>query len=352
MTLFGDRRAIRSLRVGVVPSSHVLELTVGINAVAKNLDREIESLKQKRQNPCVVSAEWGMGKSNLLSYLREYCLRRNVAVCYINLNGSASAASHPQRFYHRIVADLRLPDTQRRGLANLLGSSLQTANGLDAISRWGKANAHKSELADALVDFLNGHRQWAVQRILGADLSWANYGYKKEKAIRRIGDLGDFLRSLGYGGLMIQYDELETVGQLWNVRSRQSAYKILYSLTGLKSVWSVCATTDRLGQQLYVDEKSGKLFDVEALHFISRYKRLPLLNPPVIDARLAAELLRHVEALYRRVYDMPANVNVDQVLDRWLRMPFRNPRRLIRHAIDYLDRTRPVPNLIKIDDED
>lgn len=343
MTLFADRRAIRSLRVGVVPSSHVLELTVGIRAVTKSLDREIESLTQKRQQPCVVSAEWGMGKSNLLSYLREYCIRQNIAVCYINLNGSAAAANHPQRFYHRIVADLRLPDTQRRGLANLLGSSLQTPEGQDAISRWGKANAHRSELADAFVDFLNGHRQWAVQRILGADLSWANYGYKKEKAIRRIGDLGDFLRSLGYAGLMIQYDELETVGQLWSVTSRQSAYRILNSLTGLKSIWSVCATTDRLAQQLYVDEKSGKLRDLEALHFVSRYKRLPLLNPPIIDARLGAELLRRIEIPYRRVYEIPTNVNLDHVLDRWLQMPFRNPRRLIRLAIDYLDQHRPTP---------
>jgi hypothetical protein len=342
VSLTSDRRAIRSLRVGVVPSTHVLDLTVGAASLTTILEREIESLRSARQRACIVNGEWGEGKSNLLSYVREYCLKRNIAVSYINLNGRAAAVNHPQRFYHRVVAELRVPGKQTRGIANLL-NVLSDSEGQAVIAKWASSNAHRSELARACLSYLNGHRDQAAQIILGTDLSWADYSYKKDKAIRRIGDLGDFLRSVGYAGLMIQYDELETVGQLWNVVSRQSAYRMLHTLINLRSVWSIFATTDRLSEQLLNDESSGKLRDSAALSFAADYKKLPVLKPPVIDARLGGQLLRRIEGLYKGIYPLPQEAGLQQILDRWLRMPFRNPRRLIRHAIDHLDRQRTLP---------
>src|SRR5438093_12915465 len=96
-----DRRAIRSLRVGVVPSSHVLALTVGAESLSTNFEKEIENLGVGRHESHIVCGEWGTGKSNLLSYLRELALARNAAVAYINLNGRSAAVNHPQRFDHR-----------------------------------------------------------------------------------------------------------------------------------------------------------------------------------------------------------------------------------------------------------
>jgi len=142
---------------------------------------------------------------------------------------------------------------------------------------------------------------------------------------------------------MIQYDELETVGQLWNIVSRQSAYRMLHTLTTMKSVWSIFATTDLLSQKLISDESSGKLRDFNALSFVADYRKLSVLDPPIIDARLGLKLLQEIEGLYRGIYPLPQDAGLGQILERWLRMPFRNPRRLIRHAIDHLDRQRPVP---------
>ena len=70
MSIATDRKAIRSLRVGVVPSSHVLQLTVGINAHRAKVDQAIQKLRLGEHAPLVISGEWGTGKSNLLSYLR------------------------------------------------------------------------------------------------------------------------------------------------------------------------------------------------------------------------------------------------------------------------------------------
>lgn len=342
MNLTSDRRAIRSLRVGVVPSTHVVDLTVGAGSLADTLDREIESFKRGRHQACIVNGEWGMGKSNLLRYLREHCLSHNIAVAYVNLNGRSSAVNHPQRFYHRLVADLRLPGLEGRGITNLL-EAMEKPGAARVVSKWAAINAYRSELAQACLAYFEGNHHWAVQIILGSDLAWSDYAYKKDKAIRRIGDLGDYLRSLGYGGLMIQYDELETVEQLWNLASRRSAYRMLHTLTTMKSVWSIFGATDKLSGKLISDERSGKLWDLAALAFVTDYKRLPVLTPPVIDRRSGEKLLEKIEALYRGVYPLPKEAGLHQILDRWMRMPFKNPRRLIRHAIDHLDRLRPVP---------
>jgi hypothetical protein len=308
----------------------------------ETLDRELESFKHGRHQPLVVSGEWGAGKSNLLSYLREYSLQRKIAVAYINLNGRSSAINHPQRFYHRVVADVRIPGFEGKGILSLL-EAMKTPAVQNAVYKWASANTSRSELAKAFYLYVNGQRQWALQTILGTDLAWADYAYKKEKAMRRIDDLGRCLRSLGYGGLMIQYDELETVAQLWNVVSRQGAYRVLHTLSNLKNVWSVYATTEKLNQQLISDRRSGKIRDMTALEFVDDYQKFQIIKPPVIDDWLGGELLRKIEGLYRRVYHVPHDARLHHVLERWRRMPFRNPRRLIRHAIDHLDQQRPVP---------
>jgi hypothetical protein len=342
MNLAADRRAIRSLRVGVVPSSHVLDLTVGVGPMRETLDRELESFKHGRHRPLVVSGEWGTGKSNLLSYLREYCLQRKIAVAYINLNGRSSAINHPQRFYHRVVAEVRIPGFEGKGILSLL-EAMKVPGVQDAVYKWASANTSRSELAQAFHAFVNGHRQWPLQIILGTDLAWADYAYKKEKAMRRLDDLGTCLRSLGYSGLMIQYDELETMVQLWNVVSRRGAYRVLHTLSNMRNVWSAYAITEKLNQQLDSDRRSGKVQDLTALEFVEDYRKFPVMKPPVIDDRLGGELLQKVEGLYRRVYQVPQDAHLNHVMERWRRMPFRNPRRLIRHAIDHLDQQRPVP---------
>jgi hypothetical protein len=340
MNFAADRRAIRSLRVGVVPSSHVLDLTVGMPALRATLERESEAFRAGQQQPCVVSGEWGSGKSNLLSYLREYALRRNIAVAYINLNGRSAAISHPQRFYHHIISDLRLPRLEGKGITTLL-TALKRPDVESAASKWATANAKSSELAQAFVAFLSGQEMGALPVILGTDLAWADYSYKKYKAVKRIADLGSCLKSLGYVGLLVQYDELETVVHLWSAVSRQNAYRVLQSLSDLTDVWSVFAATEKLNQQLRSD--LDRLKNSTARTFVDGYFNLPVLNPPPIDERLGGELLQSIESLYRRVYPVPLDARLQPIMEKWLRMPFRNPRRLIRLAIDYLDRQREVP---------
>jgi hypothetical protein len=344
MRVTEDRKAIRSLRVGVVPSSHVLQLAVGVGPLRADIAAEIDHIRSGGQRAVIISGEWGMGKSNLLSYLREYALGSNVAVAYLNLNGTSAAVNNPQRFYHRIVSDLRLPGVEGKGLGTLL-KLVRRRHSETNISRWISANTSYSELATAFQSFAWGFEYPSVHTISGVDLAWANYGYKREKAIKRIGDLGGFLKSAGYAGLMVQFDELETVVQLWNVVSRRGAYKTLNRLSNLKNVWSIYAATERLSRLMEMDRLSGKVTDPEARKFLDSYAKLPTFSPPALNLHLGRELVTRIERLYRGVYPLPASVSLSQVVEKWGRMSFNNPRRLIRHTIDHLDRNRPAPRL-------
>lgn len=343
MEQIANRRAIRSLRLGVVPSSHVLDLTVGIDSLLSPFEDQIINLKSGNQTPVSICGEWGTGKSNLLSYLREYSLKRNIAVAYVNLNGNSVAVNHPQRFYHKIVEDLRLPGIQEKGIANFLPAIENSPFRKSATDKWASSNYYSSELAKAFWRFANEDPYQSHGIILGTDLSWSSYTYKKEKALRRIDDLGSYLKNIGFDGLMIQFDELETIRQLWNSRSRQSAYKILNELSCLPNVLTVFASTDRFNDQLYKDQI--RISDDRAQKFMNNYSsKFPSLKPPVINKQLGIELLKRIHKLYQHVYPVSKEISINEIVDKWSQMSFNNPRRLIRHTIDFLDRQRPIKN--------
>ena len=89
--------------------------------------------------------------------------------------------------------------------------------------------------------------------------------------------MAKFFRALGYGGLMLQFDELETMIQLWNVRSRRGAYRQLDRLIRSQNVWVVLASSPRLDYQLRTDLTSQALLGKEKM-LIQRYQQLDVLE--------------------------------------------------------------------------
>jgi hypothetical protein len=333
MSVSHTRKAIRSLRVGIVPSSYVIELTVGIEAIRPKIDQHIAEAKKGRQRSVVIRGEWGTGKSNLLAFLREYSLRQEMAFAYINLNGNAAALNYPQRFYHRIITSLRLPGTTNGSLQELLSAA--------ADSEWVTENRHRSEFAWALYQFVQGHEEAALRIIRGTDIYWSDYAYRKQKAINRINDLGAYLRSIGFKGLLLEFDELETIEQLWNRASRKGAYRILRQILNLNNVWSVFAATEKVNKILEWDKYM--ISDIEALTFIDQFLSLPALRTPGLDHARALDLVGRLETLYRSAYPVLPSIAGAEIVDRWERMAISNHRRLIRYAVDCFDRYRALP---------
>lgn len=347
-----DRAAIRRLRRGVVASSHIARLTVGAEALVEELRRQFRLLRAGAAQACFIDGEWGTGKTHLLALTRRLALDEGLAAAYLNLNGQSAALNHPQRFYHLIATRVRTADGV--GLPSLIGGWAVREGTRIALTRWSAANRYRSEFAAAVDELIRSFEQgdfapmqaWSV--VMGADLVWADYAYKREKALGRIGDLGELLAAVGRGGLVLELDELETLEQLWNYRSRLGAYSILGRLTAMNRVLPFFAVTDRFRRQIDWDISfRGTLHDPglsqSALRFLEAWvnERFPTLKPVAITPVLARTLVGRVVELYESCYGpLDGMPDPQEVVHWWVRSPVRSPRTLIRKAIHWLDIAR------------
>ena len=345
MGLKENRKAIRSLRVGIVPTTHVLFLTVGVNSFKSLLDTELSKFKENKQTPFIINDEWGSGKTNLLNYMKEYVLKKKTAVMYVRLDGRSTAANHPQRYYHKLICGLRMPGIKGTGLPCLLRSLLESKERQLKALNWARSHSYYSDVAKGFNFIFDGDFQSGAKILLGGDLSWGDYNYFKNKAINRIVELGNLINVIGYTGIMIQFDEVETISQLWNVVSRRGAYRTFYSFLTSINIWPVFASTQKFYSLIISDYYSGILDkDWMAKKFAGSLLKIKIIHPPLINNDISRRLSNKICKLYNSVYEFEKQHDFNQIIDHWSRMPFKNYRRLIRLAIDYLDRSRPVPN--------
>lgn len=348
-----DRAAIRRLRRGVVASSHIRALSVGTDPIVREVGRLLHERPGGAAAVRFVDGEWGTGKTFLLALIHQLALDEGYAVAFLNLNGRSAALNHPQRFYHLIAGRVRLIKAQA-GLPSVVQALVRHQAHHPRLGRWAVETRHSSEFAAALARILswrNNHddapaHAWSV--LLGTDLAWADYPYKREKALYRIADLGECLAASGAGGLVLQLDELETIDQLWNVRSRIGAYSVLGRLIAMSHVLPFFAVTDRFDRLVDSDLKFKGLLDEKSLPadartFLERWQRheYPTLHPTIMTTELAGRLIGKIVDLYHGAYG-PGVRRVDRaaLVKEWTKSPLRSPRTLIRRAVHELDLAR------------
>lgn len=346
----GDRAAIRRLRRGIVPASHVLSLSVGADSNMAVISCELDRLASGQGRACFIQGEWGAGKTHLLAVVRCLATKKGYAVAYLNLNGNSAALNQPQRFYHLIATRLQVPNVAP-GLNALLQHWQSNPRLLARLQTWALANANRMELASAFVDVLAHFslaKSWTV--LTGADLAAADYGYKRDKALHRMSHLGDCLNAMGYGGLVLALDEAEMLEQLWNYRSRVGAYSTLGYLVGMRSVLPVFAVTERFERQIQQDVISKAVMrdsclTIPASQFLTKWRHgvFPRVSPTALTPQLAEVLVNRVVDLYGRTYGRP-NGDLDTLglLKTWSASPTRNPRNLIRRTLHALDMGREM----------
>lgn len=345
-----DRAAIRRLRRGVVPPTHIRFLSVGGEAMVGEVMRLLRQLRAGTADAGFIHGEWGFGKTHVLGLIRHIALDEGCAVAYLNLNGRSAALNHPQRFYHLVAGRIRLGNVPP-GLSSLIEACARDPARRDRLERWAGGNRHRGEFAAAISRLLwtwtdlRDAPSYAWSVLLGTDLAWADYAYKREKALQRLADLGACLAAGGAGGLVLQLDELETMDQLWNVRSRIGAYRVLGRLVATRFVLPFFAVTDRFHRLVEWDLKFRNLLDdpllpADARTFLVGWqcRDFPTLSPPALTGGLAHALVEKIAELYRVTYGRGVPpVDREAVIREWMRSPVRSPRTLIRRTIHELD---------------
>src|SRR5205807_6103893 len=116
------------------------------------------------------------------------------------------------------------------------------------------------------------------------------------------------LRALGFGGIVLLCDEAETIDQLWNVRSRLSAYAVLGDLCHLGAVCCVFGITERFDATVRSDLGRGTLdypyAAPNAQWFLRGWRdgSFCTLEPPAINVAGAAQLSSTVFDFYESAY--------------------------------------------------
>ncbi len=352
MNLLG-RAAIRRLRAGVVPEWEIQRLAVGYGEAKTLVNSGLEALCSSRTaEPLFARGEWGTGKTFFLSYVRSAASAHGVPSAFISLNGRSTALNYPQRFYPHVAEHLYI-NAGSIGLRSLLTALIFDEQAAPRIQKFATAS-NSREFGAALKalcdDRRNGnllmsadHAAWRC--LLGSDLSWADYSYKREQALTRIRYLAELMHVVGRHGLVLRFDEVETIDQLWNIKSRCGAYGVLADLCSLPNVWCVFGITGRFERAIDADFGRGIIGDsalsASAISFLRKWQNrtFSIMDVPRMGLSTARHLASEIADLYQAAY---AGFKADPLLlerciEEWRRNPSQNPRRLIRLIIHKLD---------------
>lgn len=305
--------------------------------------------------PMFIKGEWGTGKSLFLSVARTKGMNQGFACARIDLNARGTALSHPQRFLPALVDSIAARG--RDGIRDLIYELLEDDSArahLRDYARTPAAGDLRWPLESLCESYEAGQRlelgnHWGWRALQGVDLSWSDHSSKRNKALSRIGAIASLCCATGLKGLVLLFDEAETLDQLWNVRSRLSAYSVLGRLCRTRNAWCVFGITERFERTL--DQDIGYAIADAELNTDSEYflrmwrdRGFGLVEPPGIDSESARTLVGAIRSLYADAYGIGRidEAIIERCLDEWRQNPSRNPRRLVRALIHVLDASRPL----------
>ena len=329
-------------------------LTVGYDTIRPIVEKSLTILATKgRSAPLFVNGEWGTGKSHMLEFIRGAAVCRGIAHVRIDLNARGAPLNYPQRSYPWIAQSLCLLNT--RGVRSIVEAAFADPKRRDALLRFAWAN-ESGFLGAALRsiilascesgnDVLVDDPAWDI--VLGADL--APFDGKRTKALDRVAELALLLRSVSGSGLVVVFDEVETIDQLWNRVSRLGAYETLGAFCAMQAAWVVFGVTERFQATINRDLENGLLnyaTKICAANCLRSWRDgvFQQIEPPPLTDDHAGELTTRVVHAYHAAYSIGGadGLDMSRVLKLWMTNPGRNPRRLIRTIIDALDARRSL----------
>ncbi|MEN3016261.1 MAG: BREX system ATP-binding domain-containing protein [Candidatus Methanosuratincola petrocarbonis] len=103
---FNQRRMIECLRMGIVPNNCIKEFTFGRDDEINFLSKWLNDSSQKQT--VFIEAEYGSGKSHLISWLIEYALSNGYAVGFAELDPNEAPIQKPKKIYSLLLKSLKV----------------------------------------------------------------------------------------------------------------------------------------------------------------------------------------------------------------------------------------------------
>jgi len=198
-----------------------------------------------------------------------------------------------------------------------------------------------SQFGSGLYAALNGC-EWGWLLALGHLYRSPDYPYQHVKAWALLEAVAGFLNKMDRGGLVLLLDEAENITRQNDIRGRRKSYETLTRMMRHPHILPVLFATDRLSQRVQEDYDLGRgraweNWSNEAKWFVSRFQQIVPAKPPMLNDRLAEELVVRIRSLYEAGYPSAAELAPESILEHWRRTPGRSVRLLVRLTVNELD---------------
>ena len=368
---FRAREIIEALRLGIVSHGQVDEFTFGRDSAIAQIN---EWLSQLGGGPLIISGEYGVGKTHLLDYVYSSALKRNWAVVMVALDPDELPLHKPKAIYEAIVRSFKFR-THNGGFREFLRE-------IAASPKWHELQEHEylgtviekirtGEDDEQIYEWIEGESRYHPQMY--------NYSTCGNIYCYILSGLGWAAKNiLGLDGLLILFDEAESVDSFWHtsyqnnkswnflnglvlagnddsVSLKEVSMNKFYKHSLYKGWWGYYSDLQYCGhlrlpftwrvpcnlKLLFAFTPDDEIFEIEPLKSARKFEI------GSIGTEYFENISEKIISLYDLAYDFHADPRVFEYV------PKDNTRRFIKGLIEALDLTRfhpdnPIGELLNI----
>ena len=254
--LFLLRRAIERLRDGLFDPIAIDRLTVEKKHIKTAFSKGLSALEKNQPGHLCICGSYGQGKSHTITYLNHKALFEGYATSIVQLDLREIPFHQFSAVYQAIMEKLSLPNGQKFAKAWKLYADKECLRSFDAMPHRFRmilaAMLCKNKQLTSKERTLRKYRDyrpreygyWLEKALMGCNVPITNLreafkyreieGYRKqsltcrsnESYILMVQSLGELLKKMGYKGLVLFFDEAETITQA-RLGSRRKSYALL-----------------------------------------------------------------------------------------------------------------------------
>lgn len=339
MDRFSLRRAVERLRDGLFDPVAVNQLTVEEGRIKNTFSKGLKALEKGKSSHLCICGSYGQGKSHTLTYLNQLALAQGYATSVVQLDLREIPFHKFSTVYQSIMEKLSLPDGKKFTYAWKNWGEKDSLEFLDTMPHRFKmiltAMLCKNRRLTSEESSLKKHQDyrpkeygyWLEKALMGYNIPAARLksvfkyreveGYKEQSLMCRGNDscihmvqsLGKVLKEMGYKGLLLFFDEAESISQA-RLSHRAQSYQVLDQFFQSRgSVFPIFAFTDdffeKANHEPYDD--AGEVF---SKNYAKAWSDLNVLRLQDFSAQEWESLLDRLMQLYSQAYqiDLPSQV--------------------------------------------
>lgn len=364
---FSLRRAIERLRDGLFDSVAVNCLTVEKERIENVFYKGLLDIDKGESEPLCICGSYGQGKSHTLSYLNQLALSRGYATSAVQLDAREIPFHQFSTVYQLLMERLSLPDNKKfthtwknfahKDSLEILGSMPHRFRIIL------KALLCKNKSLSLEECSLKKHQSyrpkeysyWLERALMGYDLSLSNLksackyrsvdGYQEQSLICRGNDpyflmvqsLGNLLKEMGYKGLVLFFDEAESIAQ-GRLGQREKSYHLLDQFFQTKgSVFPLFAFTDDFFDKVHHDSYDNPK-NAFPKNYAESWRNLSILRLQDFSSHEWESLLDRLIQLYSQAYQIPPPLHLKSHLQSLLaKLEVQETRCKLKALVNRLD---------------